>query len=237
MPTSRANPSAVTVLLTALGVGLSGALMPGPLTVVALHQAMGIGMAAGVLVGSTHAALELLMVLALGAGLGRLLVRPANAVAIAVAGGLALLAMSWQMMTVTPALTAATHPGTGMTPSGPLLGGAIATLGNPYWFLWWATIGASQIAWAGRRHRLVFWLGHITADVAWLTALAAAVSQGRGLLTGPAYSLLVQGLGAMVGILGLYFLAGAPRLARGGASGGAVPRQESGGRPGRRLGE
>ncbi|HCC32400.1 MAG TPA: hypothetical protein DEQ28_00620 [Clostridiales bacterium] len=222
MPSRPGSPSVMVVLVTALGVGLSGALMPGPLTVVVLHQAMRLGTQAGLLAGSAHALLELFMVLALGAGLGRLLNRPAVAGGVAVAGGLAMLAIAWQMVTAAPPLPSAVQPGTGIVPPGALMGGAVATLGNPYWFLWWATVGTSQIAWAGRRHRLVFWLGHITADMVWLTALAAAASRGRGLLGGPAHSLLLQGLGVAVAVLGLYFLISARRLARGGGSAGTT---------------
>ncbi|HSW10840.1 MAG TPA: LysE family transporter [Bacillota bacterium] len=236
MPFRSGNPSAIAVLLAALGVGLSGALMPGPLTVVVLHQAMRLGTAAGLLAGSAHALLEFFMVLALGVGLGRLLNRPAVAGGVALAGGLAMLAISWQMVMAPPPLPPAVQPGPGLIPSGALLGGAVATLGNPYWFVWWATVGASQIAWAGRRHRLIFWLGHITADLAWLTVLAVAVSRGRNLLGGPAYSLLLQGLGAAVAVLGLYFVLSARRLARGRGPTGNPTRKESTGQRGRKLG-
>ncbi|MDP2870997.1 MAG: LysE family transporter [Bacillota bacterium] len=223
----------IRVFATAFVVGFSGALSPGPLTVATIHEAARIGWVAGPLATLTHGLLELLMVAALGLGLSRVLRRGAVAGTIALAGGLVLVWMGWTMIAGAPA---AVLPGLGCGPEegssyalgGPLLAGILATLGNPYWFLWWATVGASQLAWSRERTPggpLTFWAGHVMADLVWLAALAAAVATGRRLLTDAIYRGLLYLLGAAMVLLGVYFAASAARLYRGPAGSG---RQSAG---------
>ena len=76
-------------------VGLSGALVPGPLTTLALEQSSRFGAMAGVSVAFGHALLELLLVLALALGLGGLLASPAVAGTVGLVGGMVLVWMGW----------------------------------------------------------------------------------------------------------------------------------------------
>lgn len=65
-----------------------------------------------------------------------------------------------------------------------ILAGALTSLGNPYWLLWWLTIGVSFITQA--KNLLVlgilsFYTGHILADYVWY-AFIGIVGQGLSLL-------------------------------------------------------
>lgn len=193
--------------------------MPGPLTVVVLHGAITSGPWAGPLAAFGHGLLELVMVFALAAGLGRLLRRRGVAALLAVVGGAALVWMGWEVVQAARAATVTSAVAAGPGGPGPFVAGAMATLGNPYWFLWWATVGASQLAWAGTRsNRLVFWAGHVAADMAWLTLLGVAAAGGSELLSETAYRAVLCGLGAAVALLGLCFVAAAGRLWRQGGA-------------------
>ncbi len=189
--------------------------MPGPLTVVVLHQAVSFGALAGPLAALSHGLLELAIVAALAAGLGRVLNRPGVAATIALVGGLVLVWMGWGMVA---AARAATLPkaGTaaGLPGPGPFVAGALATLSNPYWFLWWLTVGMSQLAWARPPRRLAFWAGHVSSDLAWLTLLAVAAATGRRFLSDATYQLVLYLMGGVICLLGLYFVASARRLYR-----------------------
>lgn len=64
-----------------------------------------------------------------------------------------------------------------------ILAGALTSLGNPYWLLWWLTIGVSFITQA--KNLLVlgilsFYTGHILADYVWY-AFIGIVGQGLSL--------------------------------------------------------
>lgn len=202
-------------------VGLSGALSPGPLTVAALDQAARVGALAGPAAAASHTLLELLMVFALGAGLSRLLHRRGVAAAIAFGGGVLLLWMSWGMIA---GASAATVPGPAGGPgggfgglAGPLIAGVVATVSNPYWFLWWGSVGAAQLAWTRRQggaSPLAFWGGHVLSDLVWLTVLSVAVATGRRHLNDAVYRGLLYALGAAMGVLGVFFVAAARRLRR-----------------------
>lgn len=202
-------------------VGLSGAMSPGPLTVAVLDQAARAGAFAGPAAALTHALLELLMVSALGMGLARLLRRSSLAALISFAGGAVLIWMSWRMIS---GAAEAVIPGPAGGPpaglkglGGPLIAGVAATLSNPYWFLWWVSVGAAQLAWTEQdgTSPLVFWGGHVLSDLACLTALSLAVATGRRFLGDAVYRGLLYILGGAMGVLGLWFVAGAPRLLRG----------------------
>lgn len=208
-------PSPVTVFVTAFVVGLSGALMPGPLTVVVLHGAITSGPLAGPLATLSHGLLELAMVAALVAGMSRVLRRRGVAAALALVGGLVLLWMGWGMVATAPAAALPASGAAAPAGAGPFVAGIAATLANPYWFLWWATVGASQLAWARSvGNQLAFWGGHVLADLAWLTLLAIAVAGGRTLLTDSTYRGVLFGLGGTIMLLGGYFLVSAGRLSR-----------------------
>jgi threonine/homoserine/homoserine lactone efflux protein len=201
--------------------------MPGPLTIATLHQAARVGVIAGPLATLGHAILELLMALALTMGLAHVLKRRALAGAIALAGGLMLVWMAWGMVrTAGTATLALQNLATGSSRAeegGALMAGIVMTLGNPYWFLWWVTVGASNLGWARQQARggsVLFWAGHVASDLVWLTLLALAIATGRHFLTDSLYRGLLYVLGAAIGVLGAFFMASAKRLYSGALEGG-----------------
>jgi threonine/homoserine/homoserine lactone efflux protein len=81
---------------------------------------------------------------------------------------------------------------------GPFATGLILTAANPYFLLWWATIGLKLSSDAWQRGPLVFMafaVVHWLCDAAWLTALAWASFKGGSLIgQGPhRYILLIAG--------------------------------------------
>ncbi len=90
----------------------------------------------------------------------------------------------------------------------PVLAGILTSLSNPYWALWWATVGLSYIAlslqlgWAGLAF---FYLGHILSDLAWYSAVSVALAMGRRLITDRTYRGLVTACAVFLVGFGLYF--------------------------------
>lgn len=201
----------VLIFTTALIVGLSGAVMPGPLTAVTAQHALRLGYAAAPLATLGHAFLEAVMVLLLLGSLRHYLAWPPLTAIIGIAGGLVLAWMGYGM--ISGALSGAIQrdgaPGSEARFNSPFWGGLVATLSNPYWFLWWATIGAGYVARSqshGYAGVFLFYSGHILSDFLWLSLIAAALASGKKMLTGRIYRWIVLGLGLFLCAFSLYFI-------------------------------
>ncbi|BCV20858.1 LysE family transporter [Moorella sp. Hama-1] len=205
---------------TAFLVGLSGALMPGPLLTVTIEESTRRGAGAGPLLVLGHGLLELLLVGLLLFGLGGFLTQPVVGRLVAFLGGLVLLWMGREMLKgartgavqlqLTGAETAALFPARPAWRA--VLAGGVISLANPYWLLWWATIGAAFLAQAeglGAGGVTSFFSGHILADLGWYSLIAAGVAAGRRFISQRLYQYLIMGCGIFLLILGaLFILAG-----------------------------
>jgi len=192
-------------------VALSGALMPGPLLVAAIREGVRQGARAGPLLTLGHGVLEAGVVALAYLGLGGFLRRPGPQAVLALVGGAALLAMGAMMLWGARRVSAAeltaggAEPGAGGAPrtgggtgagAKAALAGAVVSLSNPYWSIWWVTTGVFFLGFAARWGWLgvaVFFVGHILADLAWYWLVTWAVARGRRLLTDRSYRLLIAG--------------------------------------------
>jgi len=203
-------------------VALSGALMPGPLltfTVARTVRTPRRGWTTGALVIAGHAALEGAIVVGLLLGVLEFLRAPAAVKAIGTAGGLFL---AWSGVTMLAGLLrgrradpAAAAPSSASSPFdrlGPVLGGALVSMANPYWWIWWVTVGAAtmlrfDVSFARWPVLAAFFLGHEAGDLAWYLAVSTLVHLGRRGIPPVAYDVLlgvcaaaVIGFGAYLGI-------------------------------------
>jgi len=87
------------IFVTSFGVGFTGALMPGPLTTVAVRESMQRGFWAGPLLAAGHSLIELALVVGLALGLSRFLVEEPVKAGVGIAGGLFLLWMGVHIAT------------------------------------------------------------------------------------------------------------------------------------------
>ena len=210
----------LSLATSAFVVGLSGALAPGPLTAMTIAESARRGFRAGPLLTLGHAIVELVIVIALAVGLNRFFQLPLVSGLIALVGGVVLLWMgssiarsAWlgRMRLATrgeaaPQVAAVDDVKTGM----------LVTVANPYWVLWWATVGATFIVRAlgwGVLGLAIFYLGHIMSDLSWNSLLAFAVSSGRRVISQRVYrgALIVCGvflvfMGMTFAIAGVGFL-------------------------------
>ncbi|MCX7010431.1 MAG: LysE family transporter, partial [Kiritimatiellaeota bacterium] len=155
---------------------------------------------------------EIVLLVALVAGLGYWLTRPLVQGILGVGGGLLLAFLGVRMMatarvSVMEALT--TAPDKRAELRGPVLTGILTSLANPFWTLWWATIGLNYISFALKRGALglgAFYTGHILADLVWYSVVAAAVASGRRILPRQVYVVLFLLCGLAMAGLGGYFL-------------------------------
>ncbi len=210
-----------TIFVTALLVGFSGAAMPGPLLTVTIGESVRRGFIAGPLLMVGHALLEILLVLLLVWGAVELLLAEQVHTIIALVGGAFLIYMGWTMCrdarrgSVSLQLT----PDDGGVVGGqvasgrfslhPVLAGILVSLSNPYWSLWWATVGLTYITTSmtrGTAGLLAFMSGHLLADFVWYGLVSGAVAGGRRFINQQFYRGVIAVCGAFLVGLGSYFV-------------------------------
>jgi threonine/homoserine/homoserine lactone efflux protein len=114
-------------------------------------------------------------------------------IVIALAGSAVLLWMGIGMLKSLPTLALAT---TGNRAGGKslILSGILMSLANPYWSIWWATIGLGYILHsmdAGAIGVVAFFSGHISGDLFWYASVSTAIWKGRKLLSDRGYRILI----------------------------------------------
>ncbi len=204
-------------------IGFTGAMMPGPVTTLIVTETARRGFIAGPLITIGHSLLELAMVVALVFGLGDLLKQNAVAGTIGILGGIFLLWMGFSIVRDAwrgKVSFDTTHPSTSLrsaqdaTPhnvlrGNPIIGGVLTSIANPYWILWWATVGAaSLIAFRafGIAGIVAFYVGHSLADWVWNNVVAFAVATGRRGMTDRVYRGILIVCGAFLIALSFYFV-------------------------------
>ena len=192
-------------------VALSGAMMPGPFLTVTITRTLTRGWLSAALMLVGHALLEGALLIGFAFGLQAFLRHPTVATVLAVAGGGILLWMGQDLLR--GAVRGSVVPDMGIAQPaesrlGPILQGVTVSLSNPYWTLWWATIGvklASDGLAIGLVGIVAFFIGHQLGDVAWYGSVIAAVSRGRGLLRDRPYRALIGVCALFLIYLGLRF--------------------------------
>ena len=204
-------------LAQALGLGgaafvvaLSGAMAPGPYLTVTITRTLTKGRLSAALMLVGHAALEGLLIVGFAFGLQRVLSNPHVANVLALIGGVVLLWMGQGLLR--GALKGTLHAEATAAPSnsrlGPVLHGAAVSLANPYWLLWWMTIGvklasdALAVGWLGV---VAFFIGHELGDAAWYGFVIAAVSRGEHLLSDRPYRVVIGACALFLLYLGARF--------------------------------
>lgn len=173
--------------LNAWGVGLSGAIMPGPLLMVDIRESYRRGFWTGPLMVLGHAILETALVIGLFWGLGKLIAHPVAKGVLGVLGGLLLLWMAWGMLKSggKEGLELQADEQAQKKTMHPIVAGIVVSLTNPYWSIWWAGIGLAMMVGAqkfGAIGVFVFLAGHLMADLVWYTLISAAVAGGRHII-------------------------------------------------------
>lgn len=208
---------------TAFIVGLSGAMAPGSLLAVGVSESLRRGFWAGPLITLGHALLELLMVVILVLGLGQFLEYPQVLGFIGLAGGAMLLwfaRATWETAGRSPSIQELQNAGSSLeaAPAGRarqrdclrvVSAGIAASIANPYWILWWATIGAAYVATAvnyGPLGVTVFYCGHISSDFAWYSLVSWTVASGKRLINDRVYRNIMYACSVFLFLLACYFL-------------------------------
>ena len=192
-------------------LGLSGAIMPGPMLVVVVGQTPRRGGIAGPAVVLGHGVLETLLVAAVILGLADFFSSSAVLTTVALAGGALLLYMGVDMLRSAGRLSLAGETASsakGAVNVHPFWAGILTSLANPYWTLWWATIGLGYLLIArksGPAGLAAFLAGHILADLVWYSAVSVLLSRGKHWLSDSLYRGLIRCCAVILVFFAFYF--------------------------------
>jgi threonine/homoserine/homoserine lactone efflux protein len=195
----------IAFLAQVIVISLSGVMAPGPVTAAAIglgshNKHAGISMAAG------HAIVELPLMVIIILGAGRLFRYPTAQTIIALAGGVFLLLMALQMFAQ---LRANTDPCAAYAGTSPLTAGILLSATNPYFLIWWATVG---LALATRAGELGIWafalfaMVHLFCDLIWLEILSWATFKGSRIFGPKSQKVVLTVCAGALLIFGIKFL-------------------------------
>jgi threonine/homoserine/homoserine lactone efflux protein len=200
----------VSFVITVIVVTASGALAPGPLFFGLLMHGSKEGARSGFSCAIGHMLVELPLVFALSLGLLAAASQPTIKYVIGLVGGLGLIGFG----AVQIYDTVKSKPEFGSAPanvpgSSLVLGLALTGL-NPYFILWWLTIGSvlivQALAFAAMIGVLIMYASHVWMDYAYLTAIAHLGKRGRRLIGSRYYKLVLIAFGLILIYYGSTFI-------------------------------
>jgi threonine/homoserine/homoserine lactone efflux protein len=195
----------ILFLLQVVVISLSGVLAPGPVMTSAIAHGTK-SKHAGFFISLGHSAVELPLLAAIALGIGFIFEYPAAKIGIGLVGGLYLLWMGWGMFKEfknyhETKLTFNSH--------GPFVTGFILSATNPYFLLWWATVGlnlAKDAAGFGVLAIVLFAIAHSLCDMTWLEIISFTSYKGSRLLSEKNQKNILIICAAAIIFFGFYFI-------------------------------
>ncbi|NLN64979.1 MAG: LysE family transporter [Clostridiaceae bacterium] len=194
------------LFISAFIVGLSGAMMPGSLLTYTIRKSLSAGPRAGFIIVLGHALLEFALVVVIFLGFDVVLKAEPIQIGIGIIGGILLAWMGTDMIinAAKKKISVQVNPDE-TRPGSMVLSGVIISAANPYFLLWWAIIGLGFIMQSyetfGLAGVIVYYLGHITADVGWYGLISIIVGKTRKFIKEKPYRIIV----AILGVLLIFF--------------------------------
>jgi threonine/homoserine/homoserine lactone efflux protein len=195
----------ILFLLQVVVISLSGVLAPGPVMTAAIAQGTK-SKHAGFFISLGHSAIELPLLAAIALGIGFIFEYPAAKIGIGLIGGLYLLWMGWGMFKEFK-----NYRETKLTVNsrGPFITGFVLSATNPYFLLWWATVGlnlAKDAAGFGVLAIILFAIVHSLCDMTWLEIISFTSDKGSKLLSEKNQKNILVVCAAAIIFFGFYFI-------------------------------
>lgn len=206
-------------------VALTGAMSPGPLltyTIIKSVKTRKRGYLMGLWIIIGHAFLEMGIIILLLLGFSFILKNIIVVRIIGVAGGLILVFFGVSIIRdvyrgniPTDFLHSSIPEDENTTDNGsqglenPIVGGIMISMSNPYWWIWWATIGLAfmiqfDISFRNWTKLLAFFLGHEAGDLAWYLIVSTLAFFGIRYLNKKAYYGILVSCALFMILFGIY---------------------------------
>ncbi len=189
-------------------LGLTGALVPGPMLFVTIDTSLKEGWKAGPEIFVGHAILEFMVCLLIIYGITA--VSDSTLMAISILGGVTLVIFG--LMTMRSAKDAADsmHEHNKNT-SRPVLAGVVTSASNPYFWIWWLAAGSALVLHGleiGLIAAVMFMAGHWLADLGYFTIVSTSFSKGKKLMSPKVYERVLLSCGLFLILFGSWFIIG-----------------------------
>jgi len=197
----------LSTLALGLLIGFTGALAPGPTLVATINASLKGDWTAGLRVSLGHIVIETAIFFLIILGLAAV-AQPYTGV-IAIIGGIALIIFG--IMTITGSWSATLSLTSQRESAGPVMAGLVTSAANPYFWLWWLSVGSALLINAlagGLLLAVVFMIGHWGADVSWYTFVSTGIAKGKTILADTTYRIIMGACGIFLVLFGLYYLSG-----------------------------
>lgn len=191
-------------LFSVVIISLSGVMMPGPLfamTVVKSYRAP----TSGALVALGHAVVEIPLMFLIYFGFAKFFKLTPLQILIGVIGGVILIYIGINMLRARGIIV---EEGKDL-PYGSFIGGIITTAVNPYFFLWWASIGSALIIKStafGLMGFVLFMVTHWLCDFGWLSGISLAVHRTHHLWSKRIHKAIFSVCGLLLVGFGIWFI-------------------------------
>jgi len=206
-------------------VALTGAIAPGPLltyTIIKSAKTAKHGYLMGIWIIAGHAVLEIGIIIFLLLGFSFVLKNIFVVRAIGIAGGLILVYFGGSILrdlylgkisiSFLTSDNGQNNSSSGEVNRGlenPVAGGIMISMSNPYWWIWWATIGFAfiaqfEISFSQWPKLVAFFLGHEAGDLIWYLTVSFLAFFGLRRLNKKAYYGILAFCGVFMILFGIY---------------------------------
>ncbi|MCV0431659.1 LysE family transporter [Nitrosopumilus sp.] len=188
-------------------ISASGVMAPGPLFVANVSYGLQKDSKSGLKMAIGHSIVEFPLVIVLGIGIFSLEAFPEFKTIVSIVGSITLFGFaSLQIRTVFQKRKNKES----VPKQGPLITGIVLSAFNPFFIIWWLTIGLKLISdamliWAFSGILIVFFL-HIWMDFVWLGGTSFLISKSSQILSNRNYKMLMFGLSLVLIYFGISFL-------------------------------
>jgi len=188
-------------------ISASGVMSPGPLFAANVMYGLREGKISGIKMAVGHTIVEFPLILFLGIGFFSIESIPEIRTAITVLGAIGLFGFAiFQIRTITrKEFNIETK-----SKQGPLVTGILLTALNPFFIIWWLTIGlvliSESIQSFGFIGIIILFLFHIWMDYVWLFTIATFSSKARNYLSKRNFKIVIVGLSLILIYFGIDFL-------------------------------
>jgi len=191
-------------------ISFSGAMQPGPVTATAITLGTK-NRFAGLLLSLGHVIIEFPVMVLIMVGLDKILKLTVTRIVIGLAGGAVLVIMAVQMVLSIKKIESAEYKPLHRKP---ILAGIVLSVGNPYFLLWWATVGlalATQAVQFGVWAFGMFAVTHWLVDSIWLLLLSWTSYKGSQFLKAKFQKGVLTVCGFALAVFGVIFIYDAGR--------------------------
>ena len=195
--------------LTVVIISVSGVMSPGPLFTANIMHGLKEGTQSGLKIAAGHTVIELPLIILLAVGVISLETIPEFKTTIVLLGAIGLFGFAG--LQIKNALTKKMQTGI-QVKHGAFLTGVLFSALNPFFIIWWLTIGFKLISdsieiWSYWGIGILFGV-HIWMDFVWLGFVAFSASKAGNILSNQNYRILMIALSGVLIYFGISFVLG-----------------------------